>query len=250
MFPYLDNIVPTRVFAGEYSYEAQIGEEKTFSVTFFVEGDEYLLRFPDGRNEQSSTDAIMINRIRYNKIEPGLTQWLYMCLSESMRLYTIEKFKPVVKNINVDGLIYRVEFYQHKGDVKIIMPGRAFLCSRMIMSEAQPEVHFMENGKVFEKIVDLLYAAGVDEVLQEPKLINGYNFVFNNTVPVEIGRRTYIIEFDQDNDMFYLAHSGRVVMSHLDYYEKDVPELAYLHDGSVLKEIQEFLSVETKKKLN
>lgn len=250
MFPYVDNITPVRIYAGEFVYKADVGEEKTFSVTFFVEGDEYLLRFPDGREERSSTDAIMINRIRYNKIEPGLTQWLYMCLSESMRLHTLERFKPMVKNINVDGLIYRVEYFEHNGDVKIIMPGRAFLCSRLMMSVEYPEVHQLENGKVYAKITDMLSAAKVDDSSQEPKLINGYNFVFNNTVPVEIGRRTYIIEFDQDNDMVYLAHSGRVVMSHVDYFVKDVPELAYLHDGSVLEQIQEFLSVETMKKRN
>jgi hypothetical protein len=241
MFPYIENIVPTRVIAGNYTFEAQIGEGKTFLTTFCIDEDKYLIRFPDGKEERNSTDAIMLNRIRYNKIEPGLTQWLYMCLSKSMELYTLERYKPISKNISVDGLVYRLEYYQHNQDMKITMPGQAIICSRLAVTEKCHDILQMENMKVSLKVYDMLACSDLPSEGKEPKPLSGFSYVFKNTEPIEIGRRTYTMDYDPEADLIYLAHSGRIVMTQLNYFEKDAPELAYLHEGKVLKAIHAFL---------
>lgn len=241
MVAYVDNIVPTRIFAGEYTYETEKAEGGTFSVIFFIEGDRYRLRFPDGKEEQHSIGKLIYQRNRYNKIEQGLTQWMYMCLTDAMRLDALERFKPVAKNIVVDGLVYRVEYFAHNEDLKIVMPARSFVCSRLAMSECFPDVHQMENGKVYDKIINILTSAEIDADETEPREFTGYSLEFSNLEPIEIGRRTYIIEYNKKHDLIYLAHSGRIVMTQPNYFEKDAPELAYLHDGKVQHAICAFL---------
>ncbi len=241
MVAYIENIVPTRVFAGEFTYETEKVGGGTFSVTFFIEGDRYKLRFPNGKEEQHSIAKLIYHRIRYNKIEQGLTQWLYMCLTDAMRLDALERFKPIAKNIGADGLIYRVEYFAHNDDLKITMPSRAFVCSRLAMSERYPDVHQMENGKVYNRVIDILASAEIDVYEAEVQEFSDYSFAFNNLEPIEIGRRTYTIEYNKEHDLIYLTHSGRIVMSQPHYFEKDAPELAYLHNGKVLEAIQEFL---------
>lgn len=245
MVSYIDNIVPTRVFAGEYTYETEKAEGGTFFVTFFIEGDRYQLRFPDGTEEQHNIGKLIYHRIRYNKIEQGLTQWLYMCLTDAMRLDALERFRPVAKNIVADGLVYRVEYFTHNDDLKITMPSRAFVCSRLVMSERYPDVHKMENGKVYDKIIDILASADIDLGEMKPREFTGYVFEFSNLEPIEIGRRTYIIEYDNEHDLIYLAHSSRIVMTQPRYFDKDAPELTYLHDGRVREALHEFLEENT-----
>lgn len=184
-------------------------------------------------------DGMDLLRDDFNKIEPGLYEWVKRAVTIHQHAEDLRKEFGYNKAIELGGRTYKVQLNPRSGEVSVGIEGHTIVSNRSTLTDHEPELMYISSGRVMSKIIDYLAPFWKDmEDRPEEKLSTP--FVFYNVHSFKVDGDQYEIAYVPEADMLYLKMPDRTIKTHVDILDT-CAELNEIHRGHLAPLVRKFV---------
>ncbi|MBI2279159.1 MAG: hypothetical protein HYU68_00475 [Bacteroidetes bacterium] len=218
------------------------------SNEFIFLKDDYILRV----NFEAKTFQLnMPDRIAYDenfefiqsppawfedKIDYYIIEWAQNAIKWNDQ--TIRNSRHIVKtSVEVDEIVYHVEFNTKTNDLSIEIPGKTIISHPNSLFYDFPEFQFMDNGELITLLTAEIYyqAQGLD---LKPSRRKFYAPISFQPKKITTSRNKYKFEYKLENDLIFLEIPTRQLHTNMLTIELSSTELTKMHDGKLIDVIR------------